>query len=171
MYYSYKTKRRGGKNKANNDPWYAFLENSTSSDKKGGNKLNNKQTYTADGVLHASAKEANRWAELTLLQKAGKISELDRQVKYELIPAQYEEIETGEFYKKGPQKGEPKKKRVCVEQSCVYIADFVYKDNDTGEVIVEDTKGYKDPSSASYAKFVIKRKLMLYLKGIKIKEI
>lgn len=139
--------------------------------KKHHNKLNNKKTYTSDGILHASKREANRWAELCLLQRAGKISELDRQVRFELIPAQYEEIYTGEFYQRGARKGEPKLKRVCLEESCVYIADFVYKDHDTGQTVVEDAKGYRDPRSATYAKFVIKRKLMLYLKGIKIKEV
>lgn len=135
------------------------------------NKLHNKKTYTSDGILHDSKREATRWEELCLLQRAGKISDLERQVRFELIPSQYEEVYTGEFYQRGEHKGEPKMKRVCLEQSCEYIADFVYTDNETGQKVVEDTKGYRDPQSATYAKFVIKRKLMLYLKGIKIKEV
>ena len=135
------------------------------------NKLNNKMTYTSDGILHASQREANRWAELCLLQRAGKIRDLDRQVRFELIPAYFEEVYTGEFYQRGARKGEPKMKRVCVEESVVYIADFVYIDCNTGEQVVEDSKGFRDPKSATYAKFVIKRKLMLYLKGIRIKEV
>ena len=135
------------------------------------NKLRNKKTYSSDGILHASKREATRWEELCLLERAGKISKLERQVRYELIPAQYEEIYTGEFYQRGARKGEPKLKRVCLEQSCEYVADFVYIDNDTGMTVVEDTKGYRDPQSATYAKFVIKRKLMLYTFGIRIKEL
>ena len=135
------------------------------------NKLRNRKTYTSDGILHDSKREATRWEELCLLQRAGKISDLERQVRFELIPSQYEEVYTGEIYQRGERKGEPKMKRVCLEQSCEYIADFVYIDNDTGQKVVEDTKGYRDPGSATYAKFVIKRKLMLYLKGIKIKEV
>lgn len=133
--------------------------------KKYHNKYHNKKTYTSDGILHDSKREANRWAELCLLQRAGKISELDRQVRFELIPAQYEEIYTGEFYQRGARKGEPKLERVCLEKSLVYVADFVYIDNDTGEKVVEDSKGERTKE------YVIKRKLMLYLKGIKIKEV
>ena len=128
-------------------------------------KYHNKKTYTSDGILHDSKREANRWAELCLLQRAGKISELERQVRFELIPAQYEEVYTGEFYQRGARKGEPKLERVCLEKSLVYVADFVYKDHDTGQIVVEDTKGQRTKE------YIIKRKLMLYLKGIKIKEI
>lgn len=128
-------------------------------------KYHNKKTYTSDGILHDSKREANRWAELCLLQRAGKISELDRQVRFELIPAQYEEIYTGEFYQRGARKGEPKLERVCLEKSLVYVADFVYKDHETGQTVVEDTKGQRTKE------YIIKRKLMLYLKGIKIKEV
>ncbi len=58
----------------------------------------------------------------------------------------------------------------CIEKSCVYKADFVYRNKD-GQLVVEDSKGYRDPSSATYAKFVIKRKLMLWRYGIKITEL
>ena len=57
------------------------------------NKYYNQKTYTSDGILHASQKEAQRWSELKLLQRAGEISDLKRQVEYELIPDQYEIIE------------------------------------------------------------------------------
>lgn len=40
-----------------------------------------------------------------------------------------------------------------------------------GKTVVEDVKGYRDPSSAAYAKFVIKRKLMLERYGIQIQEV
>ena len=132
-------------------------------------KLNN-QKVTIDGIEFASKKEGNRYCELKLLQRAGKIQNLEIQKKYELIPAQYEEVPTGEYYKVGKKKGLPKTKRVCIEQSLVYIADFVYND-ENGQAVVEDVKGYRDTSSATYAKYVIKRKLMLYIYKIKIREV
>jgi hypothetical protein len=131
-------------------------------------KLNN-QSITIDGIEFQSKKEGRRYSELKLLQRAGQISDLELQKKYELIPAQYETIETGEHYKVGAKKGQPKTKEVCIEQSLVYIADFVYKEN--GQTVVEDVKGFRDTSSATYAKFVIKRKLMLWKYGIRIKEV
>ena len=132
------------------------------------NKLNN-HSITIDGIEFQSKREGNRYCELKLLQRAGKIKNLELQKRYELIPAQYETVETGEYYKIGAKKGQPKTKQVCVEQSLVYIADFVYEEN--GQTIVEDSKGFRDTSSSTYAKFVIKRKLMLWIHGIKIKEV
>lgn len=123
---------------------------------------------TVDGIEFDSKREARRYRELSLLQKAGKIHNLEMQKVFELIPAQYELVNTGEYYKIGAKKGQPKQKRVCVEQSVVYKADFTYIEN--GKIVVEDAKGFRDPKSAVYAKFVIKRKLMLYIHGIRIIE-
>lgn len=53
---------------------------------------------------------------MKLMERAGEIIDLKRQVKYELIPA---------------QEG---------ERACNYIADFVYKDK-KGNIIAEDAKG------------------------------
>jgi hypothetical protein len=136
--------------------------------RKNNTKLNN-ATVTIDGITFQSIKEGQRYSELKLLEKAGNISNLELQKKYELIPAQYETVETGEYYKVGAKKGQPKLKSVCVEQAVSYIADFVYEEN--GQAVVEDVKGYRDPSSAPYAKFVLKRKMMLWIHGIKIKEV
>lgn len=133
-----------------------------------GNKLGAvKSTY--NGKTFDSQREANRYAELELLQRAGKISALRCQVKYELIPAIYDEIPTGEIYKRGPLRGQPKMKRVCVERGVEYVADFEYIEN--GEKVVEDAKGFRDTESAVYKVFVIKRKLMLYFHGIRVKEV
>lgn len=49
------------------------------------------------------------------------------------------------------------------ERATHYIADFVYEDN--GKVVVEDTKGYSTPD------YIMKRKLMLLVHGIKVQEI
>lgn len=99
---------------------------------------------TINGETFDSRKEANRWAELKLLQRAGKISDLNRQVHYLLIPAQYDE------------------KHHLLERGVSYIADFVYKEN--GRLVVEDTKGLKTDV------YIIKRKLMLSVYGIRVKE-
>lgn len=114
---------------------------------------------TRNGRTFDSAKEARRFGELSLLQRAGEISDLRCQVKYILIPAQREPDTVGK--RGGTIKGK------MLERECAYIADFVYKQN--GVEIVEDVKGYRD--STAYALFTIKRKLMLWVHGIKIKEV
>lgn len=124
------------------------------------NKYHSKK-ITRNGITYDSKKEARRHAELLLLQRAGKISDLQTQVKFELIPAQYESFprysdKTGKRLKDGKR---------CIEQSVNYFADFVYLDKATGKKIVEDTKGMRTE------KYIIKRKLMLYIRGIKISEI
>lgn len=126
------------------------------------NKYFNKKV-AIDGYEFDSRKEANRFCELRLLLRAGKIANLQLQREYELIPAQYEEVPTGEFYTRGERKGERKMKRICIEQAVKYVADFVYTEN--GKTVVEDTKGIRTE------KYIIKRKLMLWRYGIKIKEL
>lgn len=122
------------------------------------NKYANKKVQL-DGIAFDSRKEAKRYAELKLLEKAGEITGLDRQVKFDLVPAQYEE------YERTGKSGQPLKPgKRCVEQAICYVADFCYRDKD-GEYIVEDTKGYKTKD------YVIKRKLMRYMLGITIKEV
>ena len=98
------------------------------------------------------------------LEKAGKIRDLREQVRYELIPAKWEEIP--QFGKKG-QPIKPKRK--CVERALCYFADFVYVDCATGETIVEDAKGYK--GGATYRIFKDKAKMMLDKYGIKVVEV
>ncbi len=121
-------------------------------------KYGNKK-ITVDGVTFDSKKEYLRWCELRLLERAGQITDLQRQVKYELVPAQYEEYErysakTGKRLKNGTR---------AVEKECSYIADFVYQQD--GRTVVEDTKGYKTEA------YIIKRKLMLHIHGIRIREV
>lgn len=107
------------------------------------NKYGNKKTVV-DGITFDSRKEAKRYQELKLLEKAGEIKDLRRQVKYELIPSQ-------------------KINGKVVERKVEYVADFVYLQN--GDIVVEDTKGIRTKD------YIIKRKLMLYVWGIKIVEI
>lgn len=130
------------------------------SNKYGAKKV--KDPFTGD--VFDSKKEYNRWCELRILERAGRISDLKRQVTFELIPTQREE--STEVYKAGPQKGLPKPGAI-IEKAVGYVADFVYID-ENGKQVVEDTKGCK--KGAAYDLFVIKRKLMLYIHGIRVKE-
>lgn len=115
------------------------------------NKYRNKKVGGFDSI-----KEKNRIAELRILEKAGKIFNLRTQVKFELIPSQYENIET-------TLKTKIKIKKVCIEKACSYYADAVYNYKN-GDLVVEDVKGVKTEV------YRIKKKLMLYVHGIKIKE-
>lgn len=110
-----------------------------------------------DGIEFDSKKEAKRYTELRLLERAGAITDLKRQVRYILIPAQREPDSVGK--RGGKIKGK------LLERECSYVADFVYRDVETGEWVVEDTKGMRTTD------YIIKRKLMLYVHGIKIKEV
>lgn len=101
---------------------------------------------TVNGETFDSKKEYNRWCELCLLQRAGKISDLKRQVKFELLPNQRD----------------PETKKV-VERSCDYVADFTYHKD--GMFVVEDAKGFTTKD------YIIKRKLMLWVHNIRIKEV
>lgn len=116
-----------------------------------------------DGDTFDSLKEARRGRELEMLEKAGAIRNLRRQVRYELIPTIREPDKVG---KRGGVK--PGK---AIERGVDYVADFVYEDAETGETVVEDVKGYRDATSAAYKIFVIKRKLMLHKYGIRVKEV
>ena len=108
-----------------------------------GNKYGSRKT-TVDGVTFDSKKEAKRYQELRILEKAGEISDLRRQVKFELIPSQRIDGKVA-------------------ERAVEYRADFVYTQD--GKQVVEDTKGLRTKD------YIIKRKLMLYRYGIRIREI
>ncbi|HQG58650.1 MAG TPA: DUF1064 domain-containing protein [bacterium] len=97
----------------------------------------------------ASKKEYYRSNELKLLQEAGEITDLKEQVSFELLPSQFMTING---------------KKKCIERSVSYIADFTYKDKDDN-LVVEDTKGFRTQA------YIIKRKLMLFMYGIRIKEL
>lgn len=111
-------------------------------------KYKSKKTVL-DGITFDSKKEAARYSELKLLEKAGAISNLELQREFILVPTQKENGKKGKV----------------IERAVKYKADFCYTDNETGEFVVEDTKGIRTD------KYIIKRKLMLYVHGIRIKEI
>lgn len=117
-------------------------------------KYGNKKT-TVDGITFDSLKEAKRYKELSLMQHSGAIQDLQMQVKYILIPAQREADTVGA--RGGIHKGK------LIERECTYVADFVYKEN--GETVVEDTKGFRTKD------YLLKRKMMLFFHGIKIREV
>ena len=119
------------------------------------NKYKNHRVFRY-GQWFDSEHEADRFFELSMLQRAGRISDLQTQVPFELIPTQREPDTVG---KRGGIK--PGK---CIEKSCVYYADFVYKDSN-GNTVVEDAKGMKTEA------YKIKKKLMLYRHGIRIVEV
>ena len=112
-------------------------------------KFGNRKTVV-DGETFDSRKEARRYAELKLLERAGEVRNIERQVPFVLVPAQLDE------------------RGKVIEHPARYIADFVYNDR-AGRLIVEDVKGYKQ--GAAYAVFVLKRKLMLKVHGIRVTEV
>lgn len=108
-------------------------------------KANRNKYHAERSAGYASRKEHRRANELRLLQRAGVISDLREQVRYRLIPAQRDADGN------------------LLERECAYVADFVYTD-EHGNTIVEDTKGVRTDV------YRIKRKLMLYVHGIRITE-
>lgn len=124
------------------------------------NKYGNKKVVI-NGNVFDSKREYYRYMDLKLLEMCGAIGDLKRQVVYELIPVQREK--STKVYKKGRKKGQPIEGKI-IEKAVTYIADFVYTDNSTGKQIVEDAKGVRTKD------YIIKRKLMLYIHGIKIRE-
>jgi hypothetical protein len=119
------------------------------------NKYGNNRVYR-NGQWFDSEHEADRFFELSMMQRAGLISDIQTQVPFELIPTQREPDTVGK--RGGIKQGK------CIEKSCVYYADFVYLDKD-GNQVVEDAKGMKTEA------YKIKKKLMLYRHGIRIVEV
>lgn len=103
------------------------------------------QKITVDGMTFDSRKEARRYWELHIMQRAGEISDLRTQVTYTLVPAQ-----------KKPSGGR--------ERAVTYTADFVYRDK-AGREVVEDVKGVRTQQ------YIIRRKLLLFVHGIEVKEV
>lgn len=107
-----------------------------------------------------SQKELDRWEMLQIMEQRGQISELQRQVPYVLVPSQYIKV-----LKTVRKKEVLKDKRV--EAPITYKADFQYRLPD-GKLIVEDVKS---EITRKLPEYVMKRKLMLYIHGIKLTEV
>ena len=121
----------------------------------GRSKYHSRKTW-AFGIQFDSKREAERFMELKELEAKGKIHDIKMQVKFVLIPAQKEPDIVG--VKGGKIKGR------TLEREASYIADFTYFTKD-GTFIVEDVKGVRTPE------YILKRKMMLYMCGIRIKEV
>ena len=106
------------------------------------------QKVEIDGIRFASKHEANRYCELKYMERTHMISDLQLQRTFTLIGMQRD------------------KNGKIIERPVKYVADFVYKDQD-GNTVVEDTKS---PATRTTA-YVIKRKLMLSIYGLRIQEI
>ena len=92
------------------------------------------------GYTFDSRWEAERWGELTAMERGGSIKDLERQVKYDIV--------------------------VNGEKICKYVADFRYnqiEEDGSQKEIVEDAKGVET------ADFKLKKKLMKAVHGIEIK--
>lgn len=99
-----------------------------------------------DDIIFDSIKEANRYQELKLMERAGAIKDLELQPRFELVPKFCHE---GETFRK-------------VE----YVADFRYFDVGLGHVVVEDVKGYRTDV------YKLKKKMLLYkYDGIDFREV
>jgi hypothetical protein len=114
-------------------------------EKKSKSKYGNQKVDTADGLTFDSKAEYRRWVELNFLLKAKEITDLQRQVPFVLVPAQVSPDGTK-------------------LRGITYVADFTYRDT-CGQLVVEDPKG------ASTAEWVLKKKLMLFVHGIWVREI
>ncbi len=106
------------------------------------------QPQEVNGEKYRSKRELTRHRELLMLQAAGKIENLRREVPFVLVPTQ-------------------RKLDGKAERGVVYMADFVYDHFPLGfrQLCVEDAKGVRTKE------YVIKRKLMLAKHGIEIVEV
>ena len=93
-----------------------------------------------DGIKFPSIKEAERWKTLRLMERAGEIVGLKRQLRIELVP------------------------KTKLYRAVSYVADFVYFDKRAGKTVYEDVKGMKTEV------YKIKKKLLYWRHGIEIKE-
>lgn len=110
------------------------------------NRLGSVARFTeVDGLKFASKKEAKRWVELKLLEKAGEIDDVDRQVRFLLI-GQYGHIKTPSG------------------RDMAYVADFVYRNVSDGTYVIEDAKGCRTEI------YLIKKAIMAAM-GLDIKEV
>ncbi len=108
-------------------------------------KYGNRKTVI-DGHAFDSKREAARYGVLKLLERTGTITDLELQPRFELIPKQRRDD------------GRP-------ERACEYVADFRYTDARTGQQVIEDAKGMRTRD------YIIKRKLMLQVYGITVREV
>ncbi|MDD7612005.1 MAG: DUF1064 domain-containing protein [Spirochaetales bacterium] len=100
---------------------------------------------TIDGIVFDSKKEAQRYMDLKILERAGRVIKLERQVKFVLIPSDRD-------------------KNGKVLRAVSYIADFTYLDERNNRH-VEDVKGVKTPV------YKLKKRLMWEKYHIEVEEV
>lgn len=110
-----------------------------------GAKYGNRRAVSADGLKFDSVAELHRWTHLCILQRAGLISDLRRQVAFELV--------------RGVKFAGAARARPAIR----YVADFVYLEH--GAEVIEDVKGVETPE------FKLKRHLMLALLGREVRVV
>lgn len=125
-------------------------------------KYGNKKSVFC-GEEFDSKNEGKRYLFLRGEETAGRIRNLRKQVKYELIPKQTELVPK-------QLKTKVKYEERCVEQAAYYIADFVYEKEIEGEWkdVVEDVKGSEFTVTD---KARLQKKLMLFRHGIKVRYV
>lgn len=97
------------------------------------------------GFTFDSKKEARRFSELRLLLRAGEIEALELQPEFPLWVTKDDDNDA----------------RVVVAK---YVSDFRYINRADGEIIVEDTKGFRTPL------YRLKKKMTEAIYGIRIVE-
>lgn len=97
-----------------------------------------------DGITFHSVKEACRWQELKCLERAGKITGLQRQFRIEIVP------------------------KTSLFRAAYYVADFVYFDKEKQKTVYEDVKGYRE--GLAYEHFKLKKKILFEKYGIEVVE-
>ncbi|RAR51664.1 uncharacterized protein DUF1064 [Paraburkholderia unamae] len=102
-----------------------------------------------NGIRFDSLKERAHWLKLIERQAAGQIRDLELQVAFVLTPRKQRDDGTW-------------------ERASKYVADFVYVEVATGKRVVEDVKS---PATRKNTTYVQKRKQMLAVHDITIKEI
>ena len=107
-------------------------------------KFHNRRV-TVDGITFDSMGEAGWWGNLRLLERAGEITGLERQVAFTLVEGE-----------EGPDGGKLRPVK--------YVADFVFTDRD-GKRHVQDFKGVRT------AVYKLKKRLMWHVHGISIEEV
>lgn len=115
---------------------------------KNANKFN-AEKVTFRGMTFDSRKELKRFLYLQFQEKKGVISQLRRQVKFQIIPPLY--VTRTMVHAKITEI-----KCSLVDRAAYYTCDFLYREN--GKIIIEDVKSAE---TASLKDYILRRKLMI----------
>lgn len=108
------------------------------------------------GITFDSKKEGLYYLKLKDMERRGEITDLRIQVPYELLPAIYRDEVVH-------LKTKDKVVKKLIQRAVTYVADFVYVQD--GKEVVIDAKGMRLPD------YILKKKMMLALKGIEVIEV